>query len=111
MSIVYPLMLRRRTMLFAGTCVTVSWTAAVVIALLPALNLGYFGDEFYGNNGVCLPLQIHDPFSKGWEYSMLIFCGLNAAAFGFITYAYTTMFITISRQVDFIAPKINQTLK
>ncbi|XP_035227224.1 relaxin receptor 1-like, partial [Stegodyphus dumicola] len=97
LSIVYPLMLRRRTLLFAGSCVAASWTAAVTIAILPALNLGYFGDEFYGNNGVCLPLQIHDPFSRGWEYSLIVFCGLNSVAFIFISYAYVTMFITISR--------------
>ncbi|KAF8778463.1 Relaxin receptor 1 like protein [Argiope bruennichi] len=97
LSIVYPLMLRRRTMIFAGTLVASSWLAAAVIAIVPIFNLGYFGDEYYGNNGVCLPLQIHDPFSKGWQYSMAIFCGLNSVAFGFICYAYITMFITISR--------------
>ncbi|XP_042904310.2 relaxin receptor 2-like [Parasteatoda tepidariorum] len=96
-SIVYPLMHRRRNMLFAGSWITASWSAATTIAILPFLNLGYFGDEFYGNNGVCLPLQIHDPFSRGWEYSMVVFCGLNSIAFLFITYAYITMFITISR--------------
>ncbi|GFY54088.1 relaxin receptor 1, partial [Trichonephila inaurata madagascariensis] len=97
LSIVYPLMLRRRTMIFSGSCVTVSWILAAAIAIIPSFNLGYFGDEFYGNNGVCLPLQIHDPFSKGWQYSMVVFCGINSLAFGFITYAYTSMFITISR--------------
>ncbi|GBN41103.1 Relaxin receptor 1 [Araneus ventricosus] len=97
LSIVYPLVLRRRTMVFAGTLVAASWVAAATIAIVPVFNLGYFGDEYYGNNGVCLPLQIHDPFSKGWQYSMVVFCGLNSVAFGFICYAYITMFITISR--------------
>ncbi|GFT91107.1 g-protein coupled receptor GRL101 [Trichonephila clavipes] len=90
-------MLRRRTMIFSGSCVTASWILAAAIAIIPSFNLGYFGDEFYGNNGVCLPLQIHDPFSKGWQYSMVVFCGINSLAFGFITYAYTSMFVTISR--------------
>ncbi|GIY15682.1 relaxin receptor 1 [Caerostris darwini] len=97
LSIVYPLMLRRRNMIFAGTCIAASWTSAAIIAVVPSFNLGYFGDEYYGNNGVCLPLQIHDPFGKGWQYSLAVFCGLNSAAFGFIVYAYVVMFITISR--------------
>ncbi|GFR31162.1 relaxin receptor 1 [Trichonephila clavata] len=84
-------------MIFSGSCITASWILAAAIAIIPSFNLGYFGDEFYGNNGVCLPLQIHDPFSKGWQYSMVVFCGINSLAFGFITYAYISMFITISR--------------
>ncbi|XP_054718212.1 relaxin receptor 1-like [Uloborus diversus] len=96
-SIVYPLMMRRRTLLWAVFCVGASWSAALAIAILPTLNFGYFGDDFYGNNGVCLPLHIHDPFSRGWEYSMVIFCGINTVAFGFVSYAYIAMFLTISR--------------
>jgi hypothetical protein len=32
------------------------------VAVAP-FSKGYFGDEFYGNNGVCLPLHIHDPYA------------------------------------------------
>jgi hypothetical protein len=35
---------------------------AAGVALAP-FSKGYFGDEFYGNNGVCLPLHIHDPYA------------------------------------------------
>ncbi|GFU56966.1 relaxin receptor 2 [Trichonephila clavipes] len=97
LSIVYPLMHRRRTMVCSVSCVTTSWILSAAIAIIPSFDVGYFGDKFYGNNGLCLPLQIHDPFSKGWQYSMVVFCGINSLAFGFITYAYVIMFIAIRR--------------
>ncbi|GFY58554.1 relaxin receptor 2 [Trichonephila inaurata madagascariensis] len=84
-------------MYFSVLCVTASWILSASIAIIPFFDVGYFGDEFYGNNGLCLPLQIHDPFSKGWQYSMVVFCGINSLAFGFITYAYIQMSIAISR--------------
>lgn len=57
---------------------------AVINLLNDALRC-HQGDEFYGNNGVCLALQIHDPYSTAWEYSTFLFCGLNFFAFIFIT--------------------------
>ncbi|PRD20911.1 UNVERIFIED_CONTAM: G-protein coupled receptor [Trichonephila clavipes] len=72
------------------------WSVAILLSALPLLDIDYYGDEFYGNNGVCLPLQIHDPFGQAWEYSTFLFCGLNLAAFLFILFAYISMFFTIS---------------
>lgn len=42
------------------------WMIAVVVAAAPLFDLveSYFGDEFYGSNGVCLSLHIHDPYDK-----------------------------------------------
>lgn len=42
------------------------WIIATFVALAPLTSLtsSYFGDEFYGSNGVCLPLHIHEPFAK-----------------------------------------------
>uniref|UniRef100_T1KM32 G-protein coupled receptors family 1 profile domain-containing protein n=1 Tax=Tetranychus urticae TaxID=32264 RepID=T1KM32_TETUR len=95
-SVIYPLSQKRRTKGFAISCMVAIWTGAVVLALLPLLTDDLFGDEFYGNNGVCLALQIHDPFSKAWEYSTFLFCGLNSGAFIYITYAYINMSLTIA---------------
>lgn len=42
------------------------WSLAVMVSLAPlsTFTLEYFGDEFYGSNGVCLSLHIHDPYAK-----------------------------------------------
>ena len=52
--------LRRATMLVA-----VLWLLAAVVAALPLCveTVDYFGEEFYGGNGVCLPLHLQKPFA------------------------------------------------
>ncbi|XP_044739082.1 relaxin receptor 2 [Chrysoperla carnea] len=69
------------------------WSIATTIALAPLTGLAnqYFGTEFYGNNGVCLSLHIHDPFTKGWEYSATMFILINTIALIFIIYSYSRM--------------------
>lgn len=95
-SVIHPLSQKRRTKVFAIACMIILWTIAVILAILPLLVSDLFGNEFYGNNGVCLALQIHDPFSKAWEYSTFLFCVLNMAAFIYISYAYIKMSLTIA---------------
>ena len=36
--------------------------------------------SFYGNNGVCLPLYLDEPFLHGWWYSSLLFFGVYFAS-------------------------------
>ncbi|CAG2168232.1 unnamed protein product [Oppiella nova] len=96
LSVLYPFSLKRRTKTFAMLSMGAVWIVAILLAILPLLDSQIFGDEFYGSNGVCLALQIHDPYSKGWEYSLFLFCGINSVAFAFITYAYISMSSTIT---------------
>lgn len=96
LSVIHPLSQKRRTKTFAILCMGILWMVAVILAVMPLLRSDLFGDEFYANNGVCLALQIHDPFSKAWEYSAFLFCGLNSMAFIYIVYAYVNMSLTIA---------------
>ena len=64
MSILHPLSVKKRTLQSAAAAMAGAWGIAVLFSALPLLNLDYYGDEFYGNNGVCLPLHIHDPFGQ-----------------------------------------------
>ncbi|XP_077541372.1 uncharacterized protein LOC144153602 isoform X1 [Haemaphysalis longicornis] len=95
-SIMYPLSLKRRTLRFAWLCMTSVWLMTLLMSLVPMMRPDYYGEDFYGGNGVCLPLHIHDPDSRGWEYSAFVFCVVNTIAFTFIAYAYVTMFFTIT---------------
>lgn len=40
------------------------WGIAVAAAASPLSATPYFGSHFYGNNGVCLSLHIHDPYAQ-----------------------------------------------
>ena len=68
------------------------WAAGVIIGMIPLLVPSSFGN-FYGSNGVCFPLHIHDPSQKGWEYSAFVFLAINATAFCTIFISYIGMIL------------------
>ncbi|KAH8415309.1 hypothetical protein KR222_002744, partial [Zaprionus bogoriensis] len=67
------------------------WGISFALAAAPLLPNDYFGAHFYGNNGVCLSLHIHDPYAKGWEYSALLFICINTLSLIFILFSYVRM--------------------
>ncbi|XP_030378868.1 relaxin receptor 2 [Scaptodrosophila lebanonensis] len=67
------------------------WGISFTLAAAPLLPNSYFGAHFYGNNGVCLSLHIHDPYAMGWEYSALLFICINTFSLIFILYSYVRM--------------------
>lgn len=40
------------------------WSISCAAAAAPLSANEYFGRHFYGTNGVCLSLHIHDPYGK-----------------------------------------------
>ena len=66
MSVTRPLDRRQPSLRRATLLVAALWIVAAVIALLPlsSQTVEYFGEEFYGGNGVCLPLHVQDPFAQ-----------------------------------------------
>jgi len=91
-SIVRPFHEKNTTLSFAIGLVSVLWVISFLLADLPLTGIfpQYFRD-FYTTNGLCLPLQIHNPYDSGWEYSFSIFILLNGLVFSFILYAYWKM--------------------
>ncbi|XP_060534000.1 relaxin receptor 2 isoform X2 [Cylas formicarius] len=92
-SVTQPLARKQPSPRAAALTLLALWSVAVLIAIFPigGFARAYFGDEFYGNNGVCLSLHIHEPYAKGWEYSAVMFIMVNAMALVFISYAYLRM--------------------
>lgn len=68
-SVTQPLARKQLSRKTAAATLLFFWCLATIIALLPITHFAqdYFGEEFYGNNGVCLSLHIHEP------YTMVIF--------------------------------------
>ncbi|XP_017771648.1 PREDICTED: relaxin receptor 2-like isoform X2 [Nicrophorus vespilloides] len=92
-SVTQPLARKQPSPRAASFTLIFLWTLAAIVATIPLTSVGeeYFGNDFYGSNGVCLPLYIHNPFAKGWLYSILLFICVNALALLFICYAYSRM--------------------
>ncbi|XP_052821512.1 relaxin receptor 2 [Octopus bimaculoides] len=96
-NVVYPFSLHKCGRKTAYFLILSMWLANFLLAVLPVLGIPYFGEHFYRNNAVCLPLHIHEPYIKGWEYSAFLFLGINVLAFIFISYAYFVMFCNIRK--------------
>ncbi|KAF2879524.1 hypothetical protein ILUMI_26646, partial [Ignelater luminosus] len=92
-SVTQPLARKQPSAKAAFLTLVILWLIAITVALAPLSSAAepYFGDEFYGSNGVCLSLHIHDPYDKGWEYSAAMFIFVNTLALIFICYAYCRM--------------------
>ncbi|KAB0799023.1 hypothetical protein PPYR_06903 [Photinus pyralis] len=92
-SVTQPLARKQPSAKAAFLTLTFLWIIAITVAAAPLTTIAdqYFGDEFYGSNGVCLSLHIHDPYDKGWEYSAAMFVFVNTIALIFICYAYCRM--------------------
>lgn len=70
------------------------WVSGAAIALFPIVSSGVLGN-FYGTNGMCFPLHVHDPFAPGWQYSAFVFIGVNSVAMVTIMCCYAALFVSI----------------
>uniref|UniRef100_A0A8D8P919 Relaxin receptor 2 n=1 Tax=Culex pipiens TaxID=7175 RepID=A0A8D8P919_CULPI len=75
------------------------WGVAAAAAAAPLSATDYFGSHFYGSNGVCLSIHIHDPYAMGWQYSAGLFILVNTFSLVFIGTSYLRMLqaIRVSR--------------
>lgn len=74
------------------------WLAGISIAILPVI-LFHSSTMFYGlhNGGTCFPLFIHEKFPSGWEFSAVVFLGINLALLMLMATLYTSLLISIWR--------------
>jgi hypothetical protein len=63
----------------ATTCVT--WTAVMLLGILPVVFVDYFSASFYTNTGLCLALPFAPAHLEGWEFSSAIFVFYNMVIF------------------------------
>ncbi|XP_066155554.1 relaxin receptor 2-like isoform X2 [Euwallacea fornicatus] len=70
------------------------WCFGISVSVIPIVGF-LSSTKFYGINGLCLPLYIDDPYLIGWQYSAIIFFGINAPSLLVIIYTYAGMFISI----------------
>eukprot|EP00057_Strongylocentrotus_purpuratus_P023686 XP_011678160.1 PREDICTED: relaxin receptor 2-like [Strongylocentrotus purpuratus] len=94
--IVYPYSFQRIKAKRAILILAVIWFIGTLLAVFPMIPVAYFGN-FYGSNGVCFPLHLHDPRMQGWEYSAFLFLGVNTTTFFVIVVSYTAMFLSIRK--------------
>ncbi|XP_034485945.1 relaxin receptor 2 [Drosophila innubila] len=73
------------------------WLTGVGLAVTPVL-IWRSSTQFYGkNSGTCFPLHIHEAYSVGWQYSAIVFLGINLLLLVMIALLYTALLISIWR--------------
>nr|XP_058952955.1 G-protein coupled receptor GRL101-like [Pocillopora verrucosa] len=90
-NIVFPYTFAKITPRQTRIMCVVIWLVGGVMAFLPLSGMHYFSERYYGNNVVCLPLQLSPELQEGWEYSTSIFIVLNFSLFIFIMVAYVAI--------------------
>ncbi|XP_065365604.1 relaxin receptor 2 [Calliphora vicina] len=91
MSVMRPLHARDTARKRIVIRLLILWSISFALAAAPLFPNQYFGSHFYGTNGVCLSLHIHDPYAKGWEYSAVLFICINTFSLIFILTSYIRM--------------------
>ncbi|XP_073197568.1 relaxin receptor 1 isoform X5 [Lepidochelys kempii] len=98
-----------------GKCRTISililiWVIGFVVAFIPLSHKEFFRN-YYGTNGVCFPLHSEQAESTGGQiYSVVIFLGVNLAAFIIIVFSYGSMFYSV-HQTTITATEIQNHIK
>lgn len=95
---------RTVTLKVARITLAAAWFFAALIAGFPLLMWPARPIGYYGSNGLCFPLHINEPFSEGWQYSAVIFLGLNFSAVILILVLYGSLFSMLSRDRKFARP-------
>lgn len=91
-NIVFPLSGKRINVRRAGYVMICVWSLAIALGVAPLFPSPYFKGQFYSRSGVCVSLHITNDKNPGWEYSSVIFHGLNFCTFVFILSAYGYMY-------------------
>ncbi|KAI8495334.1 peptide receptor 1 [Branchiostoma belcheri] len=102
LCVVFPYRDNRPNIRQAAVAICLIWFFGLLLSAVP-LFVPYYFDHFYGSNGVCFPLHLHEPHMTGWEYSAFVFLGVNFISVLVIAAAYVGMFISIQRTRQQIA--------
>ncbi|XP_042726768.1 relaxin receptor 1 isoform X4 [Lagopus leucura] len=108
--IVYPFRCLKPRKCRTISILVLIWIIGFVVAFIPLSNKEFFRN-YYGTNGVCFPLHSEQSESSGSQiYSVVIFLGVNLAAFLIIVFSYGSMFYSV-HQTAIMATEIQNHIK
>ncbi|XP_040526636.1 relaxin receptor 1 isoform X2 [Gallus gallus] len=108
--IVYPFRCLKPRKCRTISILVLIWVIGFAVAFIPLSNKEFFRN-YYGTNGVCFPLHSEQSESSGSQiYSVVIFLGVNLAAFLIIVFSYGSMFYSV-HQTAIMATEIQNHIK
>ncbi|XP_033635439.1 uncharacterized protein LOC117296560 [Asterias rubens] len=97
LGVVFPFSIWRLHTKSARYAAAVLWLLALFLSLLPVVLRPVFVARFYGRSSVCLALPFTRTKQPGWQYSVVLFLGVNLLGFLVIFLCYFSMYIAIKR--------------
>ena len=94
-SIVFPFSQAVLTPKKARISALLVWSLSLTLSIMPFLVRSYFGNGYYGRSSVCLALPLTTERPPGWQYSVILFLGVNLISFCIIFFCYTAIYITV----------------
>ncbi|KAM7111893.1 relaxin receptor 1 isoform 2-T2 [Ciconia maguari] len=108
--IVYPFRCLKPRKCRTISILVLIWIIGFAVAFIPLSNKEFFRN-YYGTNGVCFPLHSEQSESSASQiYSVVIFLGVNLAAFIIIVFSYGSMFYSV-HQTAITATEIRNHIK
>jgi hypothetical protein len=95
-AVKYPFSNVRFSVKTAAILSVVAWILSLLLSLIPLLPVSSF-EDFYARSGICISLPLSAIRKTGWEYSMIIFVGLNFFLFLGILVGQISVFVEVLR--------------
>ncbi|XP_048743617.1 G-protein coupled receptor GRL101-like [Ostrea edulis] len=85
-----------------------AWALSLVLTLLPLSSMPFF-EDFYAQSGICISLPLSVIRKPGWEYSMILFVGLNFILFLGIFVGQVFIFLEVTKTRKMVsAPRVKK---
>lgn len=107
--VAFPYQWKGMTLRAAVCLMAAIWVIGIMLAVTPLIPADSLY-SFYSSNGVCFPLHIHEPYMTGWQYSAMVFIGINGVAFVIMVVCYAGMFCSIRHSQKVSGRKIDMAI-
>ncbi|XP_055870346.1 G-protein coupled receptor GRL101-like [Biomphalaria glabrata] len=95
LSITYPFGEYRLSKVWTLALFTLAWLIGIVLAAVPIVVSTW---EIYSSNSLCLALPFSFDHFRGWEFSFVVYVGVNFVLFLLIAFGQVAIFVNIYRR-------------
>ncbi|KAK6961063.1 G-protein coupled receptor GRL101 [Biomphalaria glabrata] len=95
LTITYPFGEYRLPKLLTRVLFTLAWLLGIILAAVPLIISDW---EIYSSNSLCLALPLSSKSLRGWEFSFVVYVGVNFILFILIAFGQVAIFVNIYRR-------------
>uniref|UniRef100_A0A2C9LSU3 G-protein coupled receptors family 1 profile domain-containing protein n=1 Tax=Biomphalaria glabrata TaxID=6526 RepID=A0A2C9LSU3_BIOGL len=95
LTITYPFGEYRLSKNLTRILIILAWLVGIVLAAIPLIISDW---EIYSSNSLCLALPFSSNHFRGWEFSFVVYVGVNFILFILIAFGQVAIFVNIYRR-------------